>query len=529
MGNSKSSFAKKELNKCAAAVSKWPEWKIQWEFRLLHLILWKMTQQLAADVKLPCLEDAVHQHEHGITSIPAQGIVITRPGTYTLQNDVIWTPEADVDDDAEQDSAVTVHAAIAITCSNVTLNLNGHRVMCGAKDSSQMHCIGVAALPAETASETLHDIHIRNGSVDNFHSYGVLVVAAEKVSLTDVTVSGLRNKDRHHGSVGTLVAACHDVDITGGGCSGTAVHSNAHSAIQLRFCENVRISGTAVTSQHNQSGGNVGMAVVGCRDVVVNAVTVTNLTVGSDLAPDSPGNTCLGVFLYLSTAVKLAGASITGVHGSCDDSHGISVFVCPQHVNVASCTVTDVSTGFNTEYNSGAKATGVEVMVATDVHVKGCTATNVRASIPQDRQVAGFSSGFTWRVTFENCVAKNVSIALPAHTSSRVLAQYTAAGFGWAPDPRRVFIRPSIDTEFLNCFSENADVAFDDFMHHNARFKGCGYKNCKHALRNPGADASRVMACDKCSECVPAVVKEVGNDRHGTKGTPKPKETTTLG
>ena len=479
-----------------------------------------MTQKLAKDVKLPSFHGKHHQHELTITEIPKEGIVITRPGTYVFKGDLTWTPNEEED---EEEDDPHVHAAIAITCSNVVLDFKGFALQCSAKDSSTMHCIGVAVLPLDNATDVLQKIEIRSGKVENFHTYGVLVAAAEDITLNDLTVAKLRNADQHHGSVGILVAACHGVKITGGGCESSKVESNAHSAIQLRFCENVSVKDVSVNNEHNKSGGNVGLAIVGCRDVHAEDVKVTDLTVGTDLAPESPGNTCLGVFIYLSTAVSLHSASITKVHGSCDDSHGISVFVCPQNIAVSNCTVKDVKTGFNTAYNSGAKATGVEIMVATDVAVSNCIVTDVSASIPQDRQVAGFSSGFTWRVRFNGCKANNIKIVLPEHTSNEVKGFYTAAGFGWAPDPRKVFIRPSIDARFKNCEVKDADVAFDDFMHHHAKFKTCTYTSCNHALGNPLANEARVVACDKCSECVPPATRVVENERVGTRGIPTPK------
>ena len=520
MGLTKSVFAQTELLRCAQTITKWPEWNTQWEFQVLDWILGSMSQKLALDVKLPSIKNTGDlQQMLAIDSIPPEGIVITRPGAYRVTKDLKWNPRQP---DAEQHPAV--HTAIAITCSDVTLDLQGHTVTCVAPEGVKMRCIGISVLPLDLDDKPLYNIGINNGTVSGFHTYGVLVVAVENVTLTNVTVDGLRNEDRRHGSIGTFLAACYNVVLERGGCKNSSVKSNAHSAVQLRFCDKVRVTGVAVASQFNQAGGNVGVAVVGCSDVAVDAVSVSDLTVGMELAPESPGNTCLGVFLYLSTGVSLSNTTIKDVHGSCDDSHGISVFVCPKTISVTGCTVSSVSTGFRSDRGTGAKATGVEVMVAADVHVKNCVVTDVRASIPQDRQVAGFSSGFSWRVAFEGCTARNISIVLPKYTGRDVSQQYTAAGFGWAPDPRKMFIRPSMGTRFVNCFAENADVAFDDFMHHNATFVGCTYVNCVHGLGTPGADKTRVMACDKCSECVPSVTRTVfhDHDSRGTEGVPAP-------
>ena len=516
MGAARSKGATNELKKYATSVSKWNEWGIQRELRLLRgLVLNRFLESLRTDIRLPAQSHAskvkpVTNEKNIIHSIPHNGLVIDTPGNYVLGNNVTWFPRVH--------AAAGTHAAILITCSDVSLNLEGHTIKCDKDTRPSAACLAIAVVPADDTLKPLQNIVLSNGSVENFYAYGIFVVGVQDVVLSGIGVRGLRNRDVTHTSIGLFIAACEKVRIHHCACKDSRVRSKAHSAVQVRFCTDVQIDNLEVANQHNSTGGNAGLAVVASRLVDVTRARIEDLTVGGALAPGSSGNTCLGVFLYLSAVLSVDAVRVKNVHGSCDDSHGISVFVCPQHVVISNCDVSNITTGFRSKDKTGAKATGIEVMVSADVHVHNCDVDNVSASMPQDLQVAGFSSGFTWRVNFEGCNALRCSVVTATGPGSS--ETYAGIGFGWAPDPRPMFVKPSVDTSFSHCTARRCDIGFDMFMHQNARINACTATKCKTVFKDD-PDEIRTLSCNKCSECDPPAVYAVhnrSNDNIGMKG-----------
>jgi hypothetical protein len=192
---------------------------------------------------------------------------------------------------------------------------------------------------------------------------------------------------------------------------------------------------------------------------------------------------------------------VSRVTGSCDDAHGLIVFICPKNVTVSGCTFDQINTGFRSAAHSGAKVTGVET----------CKVKNVTGSAPQDGQVAGYSSGGTSHVTFSRCAVRQISCGDSAGSG---------VGFGWAPDPRKPFIALSEDTVFSTCVAQDCDVAFDLFMHKNARIIDCKAKNVKKLLLFNDPTVSRTLTCNPCSECPTPKRTVVPNTGSGSRGQP---------
>ena len=451
---------------------------------------------------------------YSIDRIPPEGLDIVAPGKYVVTNDVTWSPPVVGKGKTE------THAAIRIACSHVLLDMGGHTLTCRGLRLHDTLCIGVAVLPV-LQHEPLLDVQVVHGTVQNFSAYGVFIAGVHAVRVSDVHVQGLRNANLTHTSIGIFLAGCDGVRMRDCTCTNSRVRSKAHSGIQLLLCTNVAISNVEVSRQYNAAGGSGGLALVASRLASISRVRVANMSAGAELAPGSSGNTCVGVFLYLSAAATLSRVTVTNIHGSCDDSHGISVFVCPQHVLVSECSASNVTTGFLSPSKSGAKATGVEVIAATDVAVSDCVATFISALSPQDKQVAGFSSGFTWHVSFTNCTASNCSVenggAASGAEDREAHAHARGVGFGWGPDPRPLFIKPSVYTVYSNCIATRCDIAFDLFMHQHARLTNCFSKHCAIAL-NDVSDETRVLRCNACSECDPPLtttIKNKGNNNVG--------------
>jgi hypothetical protein len=431
-----------------------------------------------------------------ITEIPPCGITISKPGTYKLQGNVTWRPSADN------------LAAIRIVCSDVTLDLQTNTLEKLAA-SAFTGCAGIVAVPL--AAEPLSNVIICCGFIRNFDVYGVAVFGVDNVTLQRLVVQNLRNADMAVNSIGIFVAGCDHSKVAWCACEKSRVASIAHSAMQLRFCNGTEVSDCRVLSQFNNAGGCTGISAVGCADVQFLRNHVGGIHVGEVLAPHSLGQTALGLFPMVCVRVLINDCHVSRVTGSCDDAHGLSVFICPKNVTVSGCTFDQINTGFRSATHSGAKVTGVEVMLSTAVVVETCKVKNVTGSAPQDGQVAGYSSGGTSHVTFSRCSARQISCGDSAGSG---------VGFGWAPDPRKPFIALSEDTVFSTCVAQDCDVAFDLFMHKNARIIDCKAKNVKKLLLFNDATVSRTLTCNPCSECPTPKRTVVPNTGSGNRGQP---------
>ena len=506
MGHASSSSTPQLLQDRAARVAEWPEWNVG-SFRIFKLLA--LRSLVASLTRIPtymqsgCLSAAAAAAAGGasapstsITSIPSCGITISTPGTYVLKNSISWTP------------ASGNLAAIRIVCSDVTVDL-GNNVLSKSRASRFANCAGIVAVAPTRAP--LIGVSICCGFVRHFDVYGVAAIGADGVRIERVVVQNLQNKDMAVNSVGIFVAGCDGADVTWCACEQVTVSSIAHSAIQARFCNGVNVSDCRVQSQLNASGGCTGISAGCCADVTLLRNTVGGIHVGEIIAPHSVGQTALGLFPMCCVRVAIEDCHVSRVTGSCDDAHGVSVFICPKTVKVVGCTFDQINTGFRSATRSGAKVTGVEVMLSTYVLVQKCVATNITGSAPQDGQVAGFTSGGTSRVTFSACTARQISCGDTAGSG---------VGFGWAPDPRKIFIQLAEDTVFKSCVAEDCDVAYDLFMHKNAVVMSCTAKNVRRLLLFNDSTQSRTLTCNACSECPSGKRTVVRNKGSGNRGKP---------
>ena len=196
----------------------------------------------------------------------------------------------------------------------------------------------------------------------------------------------------------------------------------------------------------------VGFPIIGSNGEV-ESIHVLNPGSGYNTAPNVkivstllwPYGTGATATAEVSASVEQGSASdilveqcnISDIAGSCDDAHGISLFVVSD-ATVRNVTVENVTDGRG---GRGAKATGIEVYglvnnQPSNVLVENCEVRDISAISPGDLQAAGFSIAGKG-VTFKNCEAYNVTVS-GANRVDPTSPGY-AIGFGWAPD-----IRPDI-------------------------------------------------------------------------------------
>jgi len=210
----------------------------------------------------------------------------------------------------------------------------------------------------------------------------------------------------------------------------------------------------------------------------------------------------------VSTAVEQKGSAndilveqcnISDITGSCDDAHGISLFV------VSDATVSDVTVENVTDGRGGrgAKATGIEVYglvnnQPSNILVENCKVRDISAISPGDLQAAGYSVAGKG-VTFKNCEASNVTVsgANPVDPTSPGYG----IGFGWAPDIREQYQYPALEARIENCTASKCQVGFDTFYFQDSILSNIKSFENDVDIKEESTDVVRWLYCDKCSEC----------------------------
>lgn len=200
--------------------------------------------------------------------------------------------------------------------------------------------------------------------------------------------------------------------------------------------------------------------------------------------------------------ILVENCSISDIAGSCDDAHGISLFVV-SNATVRKVTVENVTDGRG---GRGAKATGIEVYglidnSPSDILVENCRVRNISAFSPGDLQAAGYSVAGNG-VTFSKCEAYNVTVrgVNPVDPASPGYG----IGFAWAPDIRPEYTYPAFEARIENCTASNCQVGFDTFYFQDSTWEGIKSINNDVDIKEESTDVVRVLYCDKCSECADA-------------------------
>ena len=191
--------------------------------------------------------------------------------------------------------------------------------------------------------------------------------------------------------------------------------------------------------------------------------------------------------------------TISDIAGSCDDAHGISLFVVSD-ATVRNVTVENVTDGRG---GRGAKATGIEVYglvnnQPSNILVENCEVRDISAISPGDLQAAGFSVAGKG-VTFSNCEAYNVTVS-GANPVDPMSPGY-GIGFGWAPDIRPQYTYPALEAVIEGCTASQCQVGFDTFYFQNSILNNIKSLENDVDIKEESTDVVRVLYCDKCSEC----------------------------
>jgi hypothetical protein len=86
----------------------------------------------------------------------------------------------------------------------------------------------------------------------------------------------------------------------------------------------------------NRSGVCSGLSYASSKNIISRDITICNLKTGLIANPDTPGHTCIGIIPFMSSHLTFDNCKISNITGSCDDAHGISLFVA-DHALVQNC------------------------------------------------------------------------------------------------------------------------------------------------------------------------------------------------
>jgi len=409
-----------------------------------------------------------------IQNIPSSGIVLNQPGTYVFENNITWSPTA-------------AGAAITITANDVILDMQGHTLK---SIPTTFKTIGILG-------QSTTDLEIKNGQVRDMGLNGIQCNKCNNVTIKEVTVDGLNVNDTVNltAAAGIFVTGCQNALALKCVVKNINVETASASGIQFTSSTPAKAIECQTKNLTNRDGVCSGIAHTSCIDCVVQSCKIDGITTKFINNNNTSGHTSIGIFPFLSTTIKIEDCDISNVTGCCDDAHGLSLFICSSCL-VKNCKVKNVLDGKGAA-KTGAKATGIEVY-ASQVLVTDCHVKNIKAINPQDLQAAGFSVADANDVKFVRCKAENVKV-VDAHGKYEPFLGF-GVGFGWAPDPRPLFLVPATNVLYLNCIAENCQVGFDTWDHIDSVWAHIVSKcNDIAILKQPGAE--RTITCNACSQC----------------------------
>ena len=454
---------------------------------------------LIANTKEPIrsITGQVVQVDNVISKIPAQGIIIGSPGTYTFAKDLTWSPEA------------IPCAAITIAADNVVLDMNGFNLTATISDSSQL-ITGVLTLGTK-------GVIIRNGTLVNMCFYGICAWTVESLIIDNVTISGLCFNNlniRNICPVGIHIDTASNIYLVNCKVQYMYVTSDSSAAIQILNTSKGTVSGCVVSDIINYDGSVQGYSYIKSSGIVTSGCVSDKLQSHFKNNIQTLGHTVLGFCPIFCIELTYDDCKATNMIGCCDDCHGMSVFI-DALITVNNFTADTVIDGVAASH-SGAKATGLEVYGAL-VSINNCSVKNITAINPQDKQSTGFSAwGFA--ITFTNCMASNVFVTDEKGQKDPSLGYGT--GFGWAPDPRSYFRNVgAYEVKYDGCSASNCQVGFDTWYHVNSTWTNVAYENCGiNILVQP--EASRTLSANPCSECNPPITATIKNIASGNTYPP---------
>jgi len=408
------------------------------------------------------------QQDYTISEIPPEGIVIRRPGYYTLSatkgNTVSWKPTQ------------SIGAAITVESDNVILDLGGCSLDATIQDSSS-NLIGIFVHQAS-------NVEIINGSLTNHCLAGIHATHVLNLQIKNVLVSGIQYQNTNkRGASPSGISVTNAVGVSLISCEVAYMYvsSDTCAAIQLSNTIGGNVDQCRVNNVVNYAGAVLGISNILSCSINTTACVADKLQSHFGGNIRTGGHTVLGFFPLFCVELLYQDCIATNITGSCDDCHGMSIFFDAE-VEVKNYRANNVTDGV-TQFHSGAKATGLEVYGA-DIKISDSTVKNIVAINPQDRLSTGFSS---WgeNIVLENCVAESVFVENDINNEQIIMGLGT--GFGWAPDPR-LYHTAATNVTYKDCSANKCQVAFDTWNHINGKWINPSYSNCAiNILVEPGA------------------------------------------
>ena len=416
---------------------------------------------------------AVVQSDKKISVIPPEGITINAPGTYSFTGNINWQG--------------TTCMAVTINADDVTLNMNGYSLFLNGETMNKT--IGIQVAPSHK------NVTLSNGVIAGANYYGVSAEGVTNLNINGIAVKNMNSYDvvtKDLTPCGFFVESTTGFSVTNCTVYGADVTTASYAGIQVVNSKNGNVADCSVSNIINNDGGAQGFSYLSSSGIKTSRCSASNLQTYYKGITDTTGHTSIGFVPIFCTSLEYDGCSATDIKGCCDDAHGMSVFL-DSDVMVNNFTAKNIQDG---NYITGAKATGLEVY-GLDITIKNSTVEGIISYVPQDLQSTGFSACGVG-IKFDNCVAKNVTVAnTQGHPDT---AKGLGTGFGWAPDPRYPFRDiPAIEVTYSNCTAINCQLGFDTWYHQLSSWQnntaiGCG----KPVVFEPGSQ--RTLSMDKCSE-----------------------------
>lgn len=426
-----------------------------------------------------------------INNIPPNGIKLTARGTYVFEKDIQWNP-------------ITNAIAITISGSGVTIDMNCHSLI--STNSGDNSIIGI--LVNGQTNSPLNNVSIENGQIVGMSYYGVQVTYCKDMFLKKLTVDGLSLNNlniRNLTPCGVFLQYVNNFTISNCVVKNIDVQTDSCAGIQIIESTDGKVTSCLMTNFKNNDGGVQGFSYVGCENITTNKSKSQYFRSYFNGNILTSGHTVLGFCPIFCSKLLYKNCSAKNLTGSCDDVHGISVFL-NSYVQLKYFNVENVIDGI-TPSKSGAKSTGIEVY-GCFVSISNCKVKNISAIRPQDKQCSGFASA-GYKIEYSNCHASNIQVL---NKKSIPDTKYGyGVGFGWAPDPRAEFrIITATNVTYKNCTATKCQVGFDSWFHINSKWNRIKGICCEKTLKN-NSKITKTLSCNPCSECNPSIIIRLHN------------------
>lgn len=416
-----------------------------------------------------------------IKSFDQQQMIINSPGYYYFTENVKWSP-----------NHCPNQTAILILADNVTLDLQGFSLEAKSADSTR-DFVGINVHLSK-------NVVIKNGIISGMTFFGVNTELSQNVTLDGLTVKDMNyyNVTKNDSLItpcGIMMSGVNTFTIRNCHVHNIRTTSSSCAGIQIVESKNGNLLNDTISTLRNLDGSVQGYSYIHCDSIETKYCHASSFQSFFQGLTSTMGHTVLGFIPSICQNLNFENCSAEDMIGSCDDCHGMSVFL-NNSVTINRFSAKRIVDG-TPPYLTGAKATGLEIY-GDNVMVTNCTVDSIIAIVPQDLQSTGFSA---WgnNITFQNCIAKNVIVQ--NETQQPDISKGYGTGFGWAPDPRTEFDTVTANQVlYQNCQAINCQLGFDTWFHTNSTWENNSTQNCELPILVESNSATRVLVMNKCSE-----------------------------